>query len=101
MRVVFAGTPEVAVPAPLAHALTYEVPAAMAGDVAPGARVLCELGRRKVAAVVLDVREGEAPLDVALNLAGEHNVRNALAAIAVADELGAPDDAIVAEMLAH
>ena len=44
------------------------------------------------------LREGEQPLDVALNLAGEHNVRNALAAIAVADELGAPDDAIVAAL---
>jgi UDP-N-acetylmuramate--alanine ligase len=44
------------------------------------------------------LREGEQPLDVALNLAGEHNVRNALAAIAVADELGAPDEAIVAAL---
>ncbi|MCZ2104256.1 MAG: UDP-N-acetylmuramate--L-alanine ligase [Comamonadaceae bacterium] len=34
-------------------------------------------------------------LRVVLNLAGEHNVRNALAAIAVATELGVPDDAIV------
>jgi UDP-N-acetylmuramate--alanine ligase len=32
-----------------------------------------------------------APLPVELNLAGEHNVRNALAAIAVADELELPD----------
>jgi UDP-N-acetylmuramate--alanine ligase len=44
------------------------------------------------------LREGQAPLSVALNLAGEHNVRNALAAIAVADELGAPDEAIVAAL---
>jgi len=44
------------------------------------------------------LREGEAPLAVALNLTGEHNVRNALAAIAVADELGAPDEAIVAAL---
>jgi UDP-N-acetylmuramate--alanine ligase len=44
------------------------------------------------------VREGEPPLPVTLALAGEHNVRNALAAIAVADELGAPDDAIVAAL---
>jgi UDP-N-acetylmuramate--alanine ligase len=44
------------------------------------------------------LREGEPPLDIALNLTGEHNVRNALAAIAVADELGAPDDAIVAAL---
>ena len=43
-------------------------------------------------------REGEQPLDVSLNLTGEHNVRNALAAIAVADELGAPDEAIAAAL---
>lgn len=35
-----------------------------------------------------------APLRVELNLPGMHNVQNALAAIAVADELGVPDDAI-------
>ncbi|OVZ56631.1 UDP-N-acetylmuramate--L-alanine ligase [Pigmentiphaga sp. NML080357] len=34
------------------------------------------------------------PLDITLNLPGEHNVRNALATIAVATELGVPDDAI-------
>ena len=34
------------------------------------------------------------PLDIVLNLPGLHNVQNALAAIAVADELGVPDDAI-------
>jgi UDP-N-acetylmuramate--alanine ligase len=34
-------------------------------------------------------------LDVVLNLSGEHNVRNALAAIAVAVELGIPDAAVV------
>ncbi|HUO44743.1 MAG TPA: UDP-N-acetylmuramate--L-alanine ligase [Burkholderiales bacterium] len=37
-------------------------------------------------------------LDIALNLAGEHNVRNALAAIAVGMEVGAPDAAIVAAL---
>lgn len=36
-----------------------------------------------------------APLEVVLNLPGRHNVQNALAAIAVADELGVSDDAIV------
>jgi UDP-N-acetylmuramate--alanine ligase len=36
-------------------------------------------------------REGAAGLPVTLNLAGEHNVRNALAAIAVARELELPD----------
>ena len=44
------------------------------------------------------LRQGSDPLEVALNLAGEHNVRNALAAIAVADELGAADEAIVAAL---
>ena len=38
-------------------------------------------------------------LPVTLNLAGEHNVRNALAAIAVATELGLPDPAIQAALL--
>jgi UDP-N-acetylmuramate--alanine ligase len=37
---------------------------------------------------------GLAPLDVLLNLPGEHNVLNALAVIAVAREVGAPDAAI-------
>ena len=37
-------------------------------------------------------------LDIALNLAGMHNVLNALAAIAIALETGVPDDAIVAAL---
>jgi UDP-N-acetylmuramate--alanine ligase len=40
------------------------------------------------------------PLPVTLNLAGEHNVRNALAAIAVAQELELPDEP-VAQALAQ
>jgi UDP-N-acetylmuramate--alanine ligase len=40
------------------------------------------------------LREGTAPLDITLNLPGLHNVQNALAAIAVATELGVPDAAI-------
>src|SRR5262249_59936929 len=40
------------------------------------------------------LREGAAPLEVTLNLPGRHNVQNALAAIAVATELGVPDAAI-------
>jgi UDP-N-acetylmuramate--alanine ligase len=39
-------------------------------------------------------RRGARSLDVLLNLPGRHNVLNALAAIAVADELGVPDAAI-------
>ena len=42
------------------------------------------------------LRPGSAPkLDIVLNLPGVHNVLNALAAIAVADEVGVPDAAIV------
>jgi len=40
------------------------------------------------------LREGIAPLAVTLNLPGRHNVRNALAAIAVAGELRLPDSAV-------
>jgi UDP-N-acetylmuramate--alanine ligase len=40
------------------------------------------------------VREGAQPLEITLNLPGRHNVQNALAAIAVATELGVPDAAI-------
>jgi UDP-N-acetylmuramate--alanine ligase len=46
------------------------------------------------------VREGAAPLPIVLNLPGEHNVANALAAVAVGTELGVPDAAI-AEALAN
>ena len=38
------------------------------------------------------------PLEVTLNLPGLHNVRNALAAISVATELGVTDDAIVSAL---
>jgi len=40
-------------------------------------------------------RRGGKPLEVVLNLPGQHNVLNALAAIAVADELGVADAAIL------
>ncbi len=43
-------------------------------------------------------RKDAAPLPIVLNLPGEHNVRNALAAIAVADELRIPDEAIIAAL---
>jgi UDP-N-acetylmuramate--alanine ligase len=41
------------------------------------------------------LREGRPPLEVTLNLPGAHNVLNALAAIAVATELGVADGAIL------
>ncbi|HEY9281506.1 MAG TPA: UDP-N-acetylmuramate--L-alanine ligase [Eoetvoesiella sp.] len=40
------------------------------------------------------------PLSISLNLPGEHNVLNALAAIAVATELGVPDSAIAQSLAA-
>ncbi|MEG0820151.1 MAG: UDP-N-acetylmuramate--L-alanine ligase [Burkholderiaceae bacterium] len=40
------------------------------------------------------LREGYSPLPVTLNLPGRHNVQNALAAIAIATELGVADAAI-------
>jgi UDP-N-acetylmuramate--alanine ligase len=46
------------------------------------------------------LREGAAPLAVTLNLPGLHNVLNALAAIAVATEIGVPDAAILEALAA-
>ncbi len=40
------------------------------------------------------IREGHANLSVAVQVAGLHNVRNTLAAIAIAQDLGVADDAI-------
>ncbi|AUX25711.1 primosome assembly protein PriA [Sorangium cellulosum] len=54
---------DVAVPVPLAQAFTYEVPAALAAEVRPGARVLCEFHRRKLLGVVLSVSERSAAID--------------------------------------
>jgi UDP-N-acetylmuramate--alanine ligase len=48
-----------------------------------------DMGRMRFTAV-----NGGPPLEVTLNLPGEHNVLNALAAIAVGREVGAPDAAI-------
>ncbi len=54
--------------------------------------VVHEGGRMRFRAL----REGmNGALEVTLNLPGRHNVQNALAAIAVATELGVPDNAIV------
>ncbi len=54
-----------------------------------------ELVRERAGTSFLVARPGRAaPLPVMLNLPGTHNVRNALAAIAVASELGVDDEAI-------
>jgi UDP-N-acetylmuramate--alanine ligase len=51
--------------------------------------------RREGFRTAFDVlREGRPPLPVTLNLPGAHNVLNTLAVIAVASELGVPDEAI-------
>jgi primosomal protein N' (replication factor Y) len=55
---------DVALPVPIARAFTYSVPEALAAQTAPGARVLCALGARRVMGVVLAVREGEPPARV-------------------------------------
>ena len=44
---------------------------------------------------VVERDDGRAPLTIRLNLPGRHNVLNTLAAIAMADEIGVPDEAIV------
>src|SRR5690606_19417774 len=63
---------------------------------AEGADVRATNVRRNGLQTRFDVeRSGGQPLpDVVLNLPGTHNVRNALAAIAVASEVGISDDAI-------
>ena len=58
--------------------------------------VKAESGRMRFRVVRKDTQGKTLPeLDIMLNLAGTHNVLNALAAIAVAMEVGAPDTAIV------
>ena len=57
---------EVAVPVPLGHAFTYEVPAALSPALRPGARVLVPFGSRKVVGVVLRAGESTPPEGVAL-----------------------------------
>ncbi|HEX6765658.1 MAG TPA: primosomal protein N', partial [Polyangiaceae bacterium] len=53
----------VALPVPLGQAFTYSVDAALGTSVRRGARVLCELGRRRAVGVVLEVsdRASEVP----------------------------------------
>lgn len=52
---------DVAVPVPLAQAFTYAVPSSLADVLRPGARVVCEFGRRHVLGVVLAISEREPP----------------------------------------
>jgi len=43
-------------------------------------------------------RTGKEPLDITLNMPGEHNVQNALAAIAIATELGVSDKDVLSSL---
>jgi primosomal protein N' (replication factor Y) len=52
---------DVALPVPLARSFTYLVPAALAGAVCPGARVICPFGARRLAGVVLSTSVGAPP----------------------------------------
>lgn len=61
--------------------------------------VKAESGRMRFGVTRRDIHGTPLPrLEVVLNLAGAHNVLNALAAIAVGMEVGAPDAAIVAAL---
>jgi len=55
---------DVALPVPITRAFTYSVPEAFAPRAAPGARVLCSLGNRRVMGVVLAIRDDEPPARV-------------------------------------
>ena len=52
-----------AVPVPLAHSFSYEVPASWESRISPGVRVLCPFGPRKTLGVVLGVSVGEPTFD--------------------------------------
>jgi primosomal protein N' (replication factor Y) len=54
---------DVAVPVPLAHSFSYEVPASWENRVSPGMRVLCPFGPRNTLGVVLGVSGGEPGSD--------------------------------------
>jgi primosomal protein N' (replication factor Y) len=58
---------DIAIPVPLGRSFTYRVPPALDGPLAPGARVLCEFGRRKVLGIVLSM-SNEAPAIAAAKL---------------------------------
>lgn len=52
---------DVAIPVPLGKPFSYEVPDALAETAIPGARVLCQFGRRKVLGVIVRVEERPPP----------------------------------------
>src|SRR4051812_2070424 len=52
---------DVALPIPLPRALSYLVPDKLAGKIAPGKRVVCTVGARRLVGVVIALRNGEPP----------------------------------------
>ena len=54
----------VAIPVPLGRAFTYIVPKELAPRVTPGVRVLCEFGRRRVLAIVIELGEQPPPIAI-------------------------------------
>jgi len=61
----------------------------------PEADLRCENLVQDVAVTSFDlIRKGKPALNIRLNLPGQHNVQNAMAAIAIGLELGASDEAI-------
>jgi primosomal protein N' (replication factor Y) (superfamily II helicase) len=54
---------DVAVPVPLGRSFSYTVPPELAATVAVGVRVLCDFHGRQMLGVVLDVGDGEPPVD--------------------------------------
>ena len=52
---------DIALAIPVPRALTYLVPAELARTLAPGKRVLCTVGSRRMVGVAMVIREGEPP----------------------------------------
>ncbi len=52
----------IAIPVPLGRAFTYQVPTELEARVVPGARVLCDFGRRRVMGVVIEAGVTETDL---------------------------------------
>jgi len=51
----------VALPVPMAHSFSYEIPARLVSRVCAGARVLCSFGPRRLVGVVIATADGEPP----------------------------------------
>ena len=56
---------DIAIPLPLGRSFSYRVPATLAAQLAPGARVLCPFGGRKVLGIVLELEQRVPDIDPA------------------------------------